>query len=320
MKNTKMLLSCAMMLMFSVSIFAGQKQEKCPGNMILMQEEQYCNEAGKKQGKCLDCICVQQDGQYCNEQEPLFMCDGNMRKGKKFKRPHFKKDSMRNFNKNCNPFKEAYCEKMLDKLNLTDKQKEDLKALEESTMKKQQELMQVIMNENKTINEELLKNKYDEKVIKKSVKNIKVASNKLTDNQIKNKKSLKKILTNEQYVEIFKAKTIYDILAERLNLSNEQKEKVTTILKDSDTKRKELIEKKITKECSLKEELEKENCKKDTVSQLTKDISKLSDELFKLHIDTKMELKSVLSFEQYSQMYNFQKKDEVKQAPKEELQ
>ncbi len=309
MKKTKMLLSCAMMLMFAVSVFAGQKQEKCSDYMGVPQDEQCCNKAGQKQEKC-------QDEQCCNGHEHFFMCNNDVaEKNPKFKRHPFIKGSMRD----CKPFKKCCCEKMFSKLELTDKQKEDLKKLDEATIKKQQELMQIIMNENKTINEELLKDKYDSKVIKKSVKNIKSASNKLTDNQIANKKSLKKILTNEQYIEIFKPKTKYDILAEKLNLSNEQKEKVKTIMEDNDKKIKGLVEKKIEKKNALEDEIEKENCNKDTVSKLMKDISSLSAELFKLKIDTKMKIKSVLTFEQYSQMYNIQKKDEVEQALEKEL-
>lgn len=299
MKKAKMLLSCAIMLMFSVSIFAGQ----CPE-------------------KDLDCMAPMQDEQCCDKNEMFFMCNENMAKEKcPMFNCHMKRCFMKNFcGNNSRHFKRGCCEKMFKKLNLTDKQKEDLKTLKETTIKKQQELMKTIMNEKKAISEELLKEKYSEKVIKKSVKNIKDASNKIIDNKIANKQALKKILTNEQYIKMFKPKTRCDMLAERLNLSEEQKEKVATIMENSDKETKEFMDKKIEKKKLLMEELKKEDCNNDTVSQLMQDISDVSNELFKLKIGTKMELKSVLSFEQYNKMNNFHKRCEVAPVSVEEME
>ena len=226
---------------------------------------------------------------------------------------------MRKIGENCGKnFKKGFCEKMFKKLNITDTQKEALKSLKESSIKKQQELMKIIMKEWETINKELLNENYSQKIIRKSIKNIKAFSNKIIDNKITKKQSLKKILSNEQYVKMFKPKTKYDMLAERLNLSNEQKEKVTTIIDDSDKRTKELICKKFEKKKLLKEEIEKENSNKDTVVQLIEDVSNISNELFKLKIDTKIKLKDVLSFEQYNKMNNCNKRDKFSKVPSAE--
>ena len=308
MKKIKMLLSCVMMLMFSASVFAGQWQKNCSDCMIPQQDEQCCCQ---KENCCKAECCCQQE-QCCNKKEKFFMCDGNMEQEEHsmFNHHHFKRDCMIKFGENCGKnFKKVFCEKLIKKLNLTDTQKEALKLLKESSIKKQQELMKIIMKEWETINKELLSEKYSQKIIKKSIKNIKDISNKIIDNKITKKQSLKKILTNEQYIKMFKPKTKYDTLAERLNLSNEQKEKVTTIMEDADKTTKELVCKKFEKKNLLKEELEKENCNKDIVAQLMKDISNISSELFKLRIDTKIKLKDVLSFEQYNKMNKCNKRD-----------
>ena len=312
MKKTKMLLSCLILLMFSVLVFAGQWQKECPDFMFPPQDEQCY----QKENCCKDECCKQE--QCSNKKEMFFMCDGNMAQEEcsMFKYHHFKICFMKNFGNNCGKnFKKGFCEKMFKKLNITDTQKEALKSLKESSIKKQQELMKIIMKEWETINKELLNEKYSQKIIKKSIKKIKDISNKIIDNKIAKKQSLKKILTNEQYIKMFKPKTKYDMLAERLNLSNEQKEKVTTIMEEADKTTKELICKKFEKKNLLKEELEKENCNKDTVSQLMTDISNISNALFKLRIDTKMELKTVLSFEQYNKMNKCNKGDKAFKFP-----
>ena len=321
MRKTKMLLSCLMMLIFSVSVFAWQLQKECPDFMISSQNEQCC----QKENYCKDECCQQekccQQEQCCNKKEMFFMCDGNIEQEEcpMFNRHYFKRDFMRKIGENCGKnFKKGFCEKMFKKLNITDTQKEALKSLKESSIKKQQELMKIIMKEWETINKELLNEKYSQKIIKKSIKNIKALSNKIIDNKITKKQSLKKILSNEQYVKMFKPKTKYDMLAERLNLSNEQKEKVTTIIDDSDKRTKELICKKFEKKKLLKEEIEKENSNKDTVVQLIEDVSNISNELFKLKIDTKIKLKDVLSFEQYNKMNNCNKRDKFSKVPSAE--
>ena len=321
MKKTKMLLSCAMMLMFSVSVFAGQWQKNCSDYIISSQDEQCC----QKENYCKAACCQQekccQQEQCCNKKEMFFMCDGNIEQEEcpMFNRHYFKRDFMRKIGENCGKnFKKGFCEKMFKKLNITDTQKEALKSLKESSIKKQQELMKIIMKEWETINKELLNEKYSQKIIKKSIKNIKALSNKIIDNKITKKQSLKKILTNEQYIKMFKPKTKYDMLAERLNLSNEQKGRVTTIIEAADKTKKELVCKKFEKKKLLKEEIEKENSNKDTVVQLIEDVSNISNELFKLKIDTKIKLKDVLSFEQYNKMNNCNKRDKFSKVPSAE--
>ena len=163
-----------------------------------------------------------------------------------------------------------------------------------------EELTKAIMDEWKIIEEELFKEKYSQKVIKKSIKNIKAFSNKIIDNKITKKQSLKNILSNEQYVKMFKPKTKYDMLAERLGLSAEQKEKVAKIFEEKKDKEIEFKKQLREKDMLLKQEFDKENIDKNAISKLSEEISNITKELFKLDINTKMELKSILTPEQYN--------------------
>lgn len=274
MKKTKMLLSLVMMLALSVSVFAKDTPKEAPD--------------------CLIPPCPQNEG---------FCCDGAMNDcgmDMEHKDFHQFKHHQKDFNKfakgkHFGGFK-------FKNLNLTDKQKEDLKALKQSNMKTQQELMKTIMDEKKAIDEELLKEKYSEKAINKSIKKIKETSAKIIDNKIAEKQSLKKILTKEQYVKMFKQQTKIDILAEKLNLSKEQQEKVENIFKANKEQKMELCKQLKEKQDLLKQEMDKSDFNKDTAISLNNDINEISKSMFKLKIEKKEQLKSVLSEEQYNKM------------------
>ena len=179
------------------------------------------------------------------------------------------------------------------------KQKEDLKVLKESNKKAMKELTTKFQTKVNALNDELLKDKYSTKEIKKLTKDIKDISSKLIDTKISKKEGMRKILTTEQYNKIFKIKTHYDILADRLGLSPEQKEKFIKALKNKEEKEKILKTELREKDFALKKEFDKENIDKNVVTKLSEEISNISKDLFKLDIDTKMELKSILTPEQY---------------------
>lgn len=274
MKKTKMLLSLVMMLALSVSVFAkGTPEDKTD---------------------CFIPPCPQDEEICCND--TINECDMNVEHNDFHYFKHHKKD-FKDFRKG-NHF--GKCD--FKKLNLTDKQKEDLKALKQANMKKQQELMKTIIDEKKAINEELLKEKYSEKAIKKSIKKIKETSAKMIDNKIAEKQAMKKILTNEQYVKMFKHPTKIDILAEKLNLSKEQQEKVKKIFDTNKEKKMELVKQLKEKQDLLKQELSKTDFSKDTAISLNNDINELSKKMFSLKIEKREQMKSVLSEEQYNKM------------------
>ena len=89
-------------------------------------------------------------------------------------------------------------------------------------------------------------------------------------------------------------------MAERLGLSEDQKEKVIKILETKKEKEFDLKKQLREKDILLKQEFDKENIDKDVISKLYEDFSNISKDLFKSDIDTKIELKSVLTSEQYN--------------------
>ena len=262
MKKSKMLLSLVMMLGLSVSLFAAQPPEQ--------------------EGTCF--IPPQpQETDFYNQD----MISGN---------------DIDVTNQDFNPYerfhKKHFGDK-LKKLNLSDKQKEDLKVLKESNKKAMKELTTKFQTKVNALNDELLKDKYSTKEIKKLTKDIKDISSKLIDTKISKKEGMRKILTTEQYNKMFKIKTHYDILADRLGLSAEQKEKFVKILEGKKEKEITLKKQLREKDMLLKQEFDKENVDKEAIAKLSEEISNISKDLFKLDIDTKMELKSILTPEQY---------------------
>ncbi len=184
-------------------------------------------------------------------------------------------------------------------MNLTDKQKEDLKALKKDYRKTKYKLVKEFNSKTKKLNEEYFKEKYNEKEIKNITKDLKDLSDKIIDTDIAKKDGMRKILTAEQYNKLFKPKTHYDRLAERIGLSEEQKEKFTKILESKREKEQDLRKQLNEKEFSLRQEFDKENIDKKAITKLSDEISKISKDLYKLDVDTKIELKSILSPEQY---------------------
>ena len=278
MKKSTLFLSLVMMLCLSVPLFAEFPQEQNSDCMIppppQCQQERSCSD---------EFMPFWDIDMYQKDCRP---CEPKMSTHKK----HFEKGK--------------FCKQNFDKkfkdLNLTDKQKEDLKALKKTNFESKKELEKQLQIKVKALNNELLKEKYSTKEVKNITKEIKNLSAKLIDNKIAKKEGMRKILTTEQYNKMFKIKTHYDILAERLGLSEEQKEKVVKILENKKEKEINLKQQLREKDMLLKKEFDNENIDKDTIAKLSEDISNITKELFKLDIDTKVELKSVLTQEQYN--------------------
>ena len=280
MKKSKMLLSLVMMLCLSVPVFAVQPKEDGPDCVIPPQPPQ-----------------CQQEKYSDVEFMPFWNMDVCQRDCRPFDpdmNPHkkFFEDKGKSFNKK---FKE---------LNLTDEQKKDLKKLKKACTDSSKETISKFKEKVKALNNELLKEKYSAKVIKKLTKDLKDLSAKMIDNKIAKKEGMRKILTFEQYNKMFKVKTPYDRMAERLGLSAEQKEKFIKVLENKRDKENTLNQQMREKDILLKKEFEKENLDKDVISKLSEDISNISKELFKNDIDAKIELKSILTAEQYNKFIN----------------
>ena len=278
MKKSTLFLSLAMMLCLSVSLFAEFPQEQDSDYMIpppQFQQERECNDDMLPFWE-IDCF-----NEDCRPCEPKMD-------------PHKKQFEKGNFGN------KTFFNKKFDKLNLTDKQKEDLKKLKKETIEATKDIATKIKTKVKALNDELLKEKYSAKEVKNITKEIKNLSSKLIDTKVSKKEGMRKILTTEQYNKMFKVKTHYDILAERLGLSPEQKEKFVKILETKQEKEKALRAELREKDIALKKEFDKESIDKDAISNLSEDISKISKDLFKLDIDTKLEIKSVLTSEQYN--------------------
>ncbi|WP_372518614.1 Spy/CpxP family protein refolding chaperone [Candidatus Ruminimicrobiellum ovillum] len=271
MKKSTMLLSLVMMLSLTASTFAMQPKDKNKGCFIPPQPQQREFVDDEIMNACDADI----DQSEC---EP---CDQKFVGQKKF------------FNKK--PWENKF-----EKLNLTDKQKEDLKTLKDSTKKEIIELKTKCQAKIKDLNNELFKEKYSSKEVKNISKEIKSISSKIIDLKVAKKEGMRKILTSEQYNKLFKPKTKYDMLAKRLGLSDEQKEKFIKILDTKKEKECNLTQQLREKERLLNEEFNKENIDTNAITKLSNEISNISKELLDLDINTKIELKSVLTAEQYN--------------------
>lgn len=273
MKKSTLFLSLAMMLSLSVSLFAEFPKEQ---NSCMIPPPPQCQQERDFNDDMIpvwDIDMFQNEGRPCEEK--MDFQKKQFEKGK-FGKKHFKD------------------------LNLTDKQKEDLKTLKKANSESKKELEKQFRTKVKALNDEFLKEKYSAKEVKNLTKEIKNLSAKLIDNKIAKKEGMRKILTSEQYNKMFKVKTHFDVLAERLGLSAEQKEKVVKIFEKKKEKERALNKQLREKDMLLKQEFDKENIDKDTISKLSEEISNIRKELFKLDIDTKIELKSVLTTEQYN--------------------
>lgn len=280
MKKSKILLSLVMMLCLSVPVFAVQPKEEGPDCVIPPQPPQ-----------------CQQEKDFNDEFMPFWNTDMCQKDCRPF-------DSDMDPHKKFFEGKGKFFNKKFKDLNFTDKQKEDLKNLRKTCMDYSKETISKFKEKAKALNNELLKEKYSAKEIKKLTKDLKVISAKMIDNKVSKKEGMRKILTFEQYNKLFKVKTHYDIMAERLGLSAEQKEKFIKILENKRDKENTLRQQMREKDILLKKEFEKENLDKKAISKLSEDISNISKELFKTDIDAKIELKSILTTEQYNKFIN----------------
>lgn len=280
MKKLKMLLSFTMMFVFSVSIFAMPAKENEPDCKINPPEK---------------------DNVYCEktifiwdflQPDKRDFCHRKMKPGNNFDEKGFKKDK-------------CFFKDKMETLNLTDKQKEDLKNLKEANIKTMQDLQKEFIEKFKEMNDEFLKETYASKQINSLNKDLQKISSKILDNYIEEKKELRKILSFEQYNKLFKQKNKYDIMAEKLCLTDEQKEKVEQIMEAAKKNVMILKEQIIQKSKSLEEEFNKDNVNKRNINLISNEISEISKNIFNIDIDTKLELKAILSDEQYKKIQDF---------------
>jgi len=274
MKKIKLMVSMFVVLCFTVSVFAMpndfkgkfEKGNKCPFENCGMEKD--------------DIMFV------------LTMFDCSQKENNFYHKHHFNGDMKehKNFGGHRN-FRHWE-----DKLNLTDEQKNKLKELKDKEFVLKKDFADKI----KAINDEFANENPNEKNIKSMQKEAKKLSQEILDNYINNKKQLRQILSFEQYTKMFTKRTRYDILAEKLNLTDEQKEKVKTLFEQnkekSDNMKKTIFEDKI----KLEQELEKETVDTNAVNNLSNEISQLSQDIVKNNIAVKVELKNILTVEQYS--------------------
>ena len=274
MKKIKLMVSMFVVLCFTVSVFAMpndfkgkfEKGNKCPFENCGMEKD--------------DIMFV------------LTMFDCSQKENNFYHKHHFNGDMKehKNFGGHRN-FRHWE-----DKLNLTDEQKNKLKELKDKEFVLKKDFADKI----KAINDEFANENPNEKNIKSMQKEVKKLSQEILDNYINNKIQLRQILSFEQYTKMFTKRTRYDILAEKLNLTDEQKEKVKTLFEQnkekSDNMKKTIFEDKI----KLEQELEKETVDTNAVNNLSNEISQLSQDIVKNNIAVKVELKNILTVEQYS--------------------
>jgi len=293
MKKTKLMLSVVMVMCLAISVFAMpndfkgncEKDKKCPAERCDMDKDDIMFVL-----TMFD--CPQPDKDFCHKEKFKFGCHqpGNDLCHKH----HFNGDMKehRNFgeHKNFRPWE--------DKLNLTDEQKAKLKGLKEKEFALKKDFFDKI----KSINEEFANENPNEKNIKSMQKEAKKLSQEIIDNYINNKKQLREVLSFEQYSKMFTKKTRFDMFAEKLNLTDEQKEKVKTLFEQNKEKSESMKKAVFEDKIKLEKELEKETVDTNAVNNLSNEISQLSQDIVKNNINMKVELKNILTAEQYNKL------------------
>lgn len=208
----------------------------------------------------------------------------------------------RNFPEPERDFNKRFLEDKLNKLKVTDEQKKDFQNLQEENKKEINTLTKKFKLKIKALNNEFFKEKFSAKEVKNLVKEIKSISANIIDSTVEKKEELRKILTSDQYNKLFKPKTKYDVMADRLGLSEEQKGKLIKILESKKEKEKPLRQQLKNDEALIKQEFEKDIIDMEVITKLSEEISNISKELLKIDLDSKVELKSILSTEQYKRL------------------
>ncbi|MBO7611190.1 MAG: Spy/CpxP family protein refolding chaperone [Elusimicrobia bacterium] len=208
----------------------------------------------------------------------------------------------RNFPEPERDFNKRFLENKLNKMKVTDQQMEDFKNLQEESKKEINDLTKKFKSKIKFLNNEFFKENYGTKEVKNLAKEIKSITAKIIDSTIERKEALRKILTSKQYNNLFKPKTKYDVLADRLDLSEEQKGKIIKLIEAKRENEKPLRQQLKEDEALIKQEFEKDIIDMEVITKLSDEISNISKELLKLNLDLKVELKSILSPEQYKKL------------------
>ena len=208
----------------------------------------------------------------------------------------------RNFPEPERDFNKRFLENKLNKLKVTDRQMEEFKNLQLESKKEINDLTKKFKSKIKALNNEFFKENYSTKEVKNLSKDIKSISAKIIDSTVAKKEGLRKILTSKQYNRLFKPKTGYDVLVDRLDLSEEQAEKIIKLIEEKREKEKPLRQQLREDEALIKQEFEKDIIDMEVITKLSDEISNISKELLKLDVDLKVGLKSILSPEQYKKL------------------
>ena len=92
------------------------------------------------------------------------------------------------------------------------------------------------------------------------------------------------------------------MLVDRLDLSEEQAEKIIKLIEEKREKEKPLRQQLREDEALIKQEFDKDIIDMEVITKLSDEISNISKELLKLDVDLKVGLKSILSPEQYKKL------------------
>lgn len=275
MKMEKLFLSLLLVLTVSVVTFAMP-----PDNNNFEKGNRDCNKFEKK-------FCPSQF-QGCE----MFMLLGLG--------PEIKNESKyHNFKKECDFKKECNLRFIKD---LSQAQKDRIKQISESNREINETIRADIKNKFDELDKELSKDNYSKKTITKLTKEINLLCNKKIAAKVSEKQQIRDVLTSKQFSKMITEPSKYDIFAERLNLTQEQQEKIESLF-EKNKKELEILKKDLTdKKAALEEEFNKEVADFNFINKLSTDISELSKNKFQIIVDTKAELKKILNSEQFNKL------------------
>ena len=188
--------------------------------------------------------------------------------------------------------------------DLTPEQKEQIKQIKEKNQKAKEDIFNSIKDKFAQLDNELSKEKYNKKTVKNLTKEINALSNKKVALKIAEKQQMRNVLTATQFKKMVNRPTKYDFFAKKLDLTQEQQDKVETLFEQNSEKLAAIKKDLKDKTEQLKQEFEKETSDNVVIDGLSSEISELSKNIFKLTVDTKMELKKILTNEQFNKMLN----------------
>ncbi len=200
--------------------------------------------------------------------------------------------------------------------SLSKEQKDKIKQISEASREINETISTDIKNKFDELDKELSKENYSKKTITKLTKEINELCNKKIASKVSGKQQIRDVLTSKQFSKMITEPSKYEMLAERLNLTQEQQEKVESLF-EKNKKELETLEKDLTdKTKTLEEEFSKEFADFNLIDKISADISELSKAKFKIIVDTKAELKKILNNEQFNKLIRVKKEPKPIPVPK----